>query len=132
MEMEAASRESVLPWNYFCQRSRRWSACWAAYRLEDPNGISLAGIVEQQVRANKPGKARAYDGDLLAWLLHAEVAVDVSGVELESCGLLFTTAWRANRPMSSADPLQSQNSHRPSLPKWIAYSNWRRRRRRRD
>jgi hypothetical protein len=89
MEMEAASRESVLPWNYFCQRSRRRSACWAAYRLEDPNGISLAGIVEQQVRANKPGKARAYDGDLLAWLLHAEVAVDVSRVELESCGLLL-------------------------------------------
>lgn len=57
------------------------------YRLEDPDGISLADVVEQQVRANKPSKARPYYCDSLARVLHVGTMVGVSCGELSCCCL---------------------------------------------
>lgn len=57
------------------------------YRLEDPDGISLADVVEQQVRANKPSKARPYYCDSLARVLHDGTVVGVSCRELSCCCL---------------------------------------------
>jgi hypothetical protein len=116
--MEAASRERVRPYIYFCQYSPRWSDVRRPYRLEDPDGISLVDIVEQQVRANKPSKARPYYCDPFARVLHVEVVVGVSWVELCCCCLLgkhdvqTVVCPRLQRP-------QSQNRYRPSLPKLL-------------
>lgn len=57
------------------------------YRLEDPDGISLADVVEQQVRANKPSKARPYYCDSLARVLHDGTVVGVSCGKLSCCCL---------------------------------------------
>jgi hypothetical protein len=96
------------------------------YRLEDADGIPLANIMEQQVRANQSSKAGPYYRDPLTWLFHAKIGVDVSCVELWCCCLLGRhDGQTSNRRMSSAAArLQSQNRHRPPLPNLIANANW--------